>query len=323
MTRSRWGWLRLAGGLAVLGVLLMRLGSGPFLHGISTIDGRSLAAGAAIAVPTTTCCAWRWRRIARGLGVGLPLWTAILAYYRSQFLNTVRPGGVLGDVHRGLVHGRDTGETGRALRSVGWDRVIGQVVQVVVTLVVLLVFPSPFRSSVPVLVAALAAVVLLAVLVGRFRPESRPPRWARVVRAARSDLRTGLLARGSWPGIGLASAGAVTGYVGTFLVAARTAGVTVPTTHLLPLALFVLVATAIPANVAGWGPREGAAAWAFAAAGLGASQGVATAVVYGVIVLVASLPGAAVLVVTWLQRRPREPGRGPLAGAGQEGASHG
>ena len=47
----------------------------------------------------------------------------------------------------------------------------------------------------------------------------------------------------------------------------------------------------IPLNVAGWGPREGVAAWAFAAAGLGAAQGVSTAVVYGVMALVASLPG--------------------------------
>ena len=41
-------------------------------------------------------------------------------------------------------------------------------------------------------------------------------------------------------------------------------------------------------------------AWAFAAAGLGASLGVATAVVYGVMVFVASLPGAAVLVADWV-----------------------
>ena len=40
-------------------------------------------------------------------------------------------------------------------------------------------------------------------------------------------------------------------------------------------------------------------AWVFGAAGLGAGRGVATAVVYGVMVLVASLPGAAVLVVAW------------------------
>ena len=53
----------------------------------------------------------------------------------------------------------------------------------------------------------------------------------------------------------------------------------------------MLVAAGLPANVAGWGPREGMAAWAFGAAGLGADQGVATAVAYGVMVLVATLPG--------------------------------
>jgi hypothetical protein len=38
------------------------------------------------------------------------------------------------------------------------------------------------------------------------------------------------------------------------------------------------------------------AAWAFSAAGLGAAQGVTTAVVYGVMVAVAGLPGAVVLL---------------------------
>jgi hypothetical protein len=42
-------------------------------------------------------------------------------------------------------------------------------------------------------------------------------------------------------------------------------------------------------------------AWAFAAAGLGSSLGVATAVAYGVMVFVASLPGAVVLVASGLR----------------------
>jgi glycosyltransferase 2 family protein len=46
---------------------------------------------------------------------------------------------------------------------------------------------------------------------------------------------------------------------------------------MLPLALLVLLGAALP-NIGGWGPREGVTAWAFAAAGLGASLGVATAV---------------------------------------------
>ena len=75
---------------------------------------------------------------------------------------------------------------------------------------------------------------------------------------------------------------------------------------MLPLALLVLAAAALP-NVGGWGPREGVTAWAFAAAGLGASLGVATAVVYGVMVFVASLPGAVVLVAAWVYRTRSAP----------------
>ena len=71
-------------------------------------------------------------------------------------------------------------------------------------------------------------------------------------------------------------------------------------------------------SAAGWGPREGVTAWAFGAAGLGAQRGVATAVVYGVMVLVASLPGAAVLLVAWLRRNrsPRQYRVAPQGGSG-------
>ena len=59
--------------------------------------------------------------------------------------------------------------------------------------------------------------------------------------------------------------------------------------------MLVLLAMAVPLNVGGWGPREGVAAWAFAAAGLGAAQGVTTATAYGVMGLVATLQGGLVL----------------------------
>jgi hypothetical protein len=102
---------------------------------------------------------------------------------------------------------------------------------------------------------------------------------------------------------------------------------------MLPLALLVLLAMALPTNVAGWGPREGAAAGVFAMAGLGAAQGVATAVVYGVMVLVATLPGAVLLMGAWVRPASRGTGRGargpgradirrrPPAGASLEGAT--
>jgi glycosyltransferase 2 family protein len=299
-------WVHLAVAAATLAVLVWSLGTGPFLDGLSTLDGEALAAAAGLAVLTTLCCAWRWRVVARGLGVELPLRSAVAAYYRSLFLNVTLPGGVVGDVHRGWSHGRDTSDVGRGLRAVAWERSAGQVVQVVLTVAVLLVLPSPVQTVVPFVVVALIAAALGVALVARRRPAIGRSRWARLRSAAARDLRDGLLARRAWPAIALTSALVVAGHTATFLIAARSAGATAPLSQMLPVALLVMMAAALP-NVGGWGPREGVAAWAFAAAGLGPSLGVATAVVYGVMVFVASLPGAAVLVAAWMHRTRSAP----------------
>jgi uncharacterized membrane protein YbhN (UPF0104 family) len=295
-----WWWARLAVAAGTVAVLVWRVGTGPFLDGLRTVDGRALAAAAGLAALTTVCCSWRWRIVAGGLGIDLPLGTAVAAYYRSLFLNVALPGGVVGDVHRGISHGRDTSDVGRGLRAVAWERSAGQVVQVVLTVAVLLVVPSPARSVMPLVALALLAAAAAVALAARVRP-ALGSRWARLRGAVARELRAGLLARRAWPAIALASALIVAGHAITFLIAARTAGATAPPAQMLPLALLVLLAGALP-NVGGWGPREGVTAWAFAAAGLGAAHGVATAVVYGVMVFVATLPGAAVLVTAWVHR---------------------
>ena len=159
MTRR---WVHLAVAAATLAVLVWRLGAGPFLDGLRTVDGWALAAASGLAVLTTVCCAWRWRVVARGLGVDLPLGTAVASYYRSLFLNVTLPGGVVGDVHRGFSHGRDTSDVGRGLRAVAWERSAGQVVQVVLTVAVLLVLPSPVHAVMPLAALALVAVAASA-----------------------------------------------------------------------------------------------------------------------------------------------------------------
>jgi GTP cyclohydrolase II len=307
MSRIWWTVARTLGGVAILAAVLWRLGTGPFLDAIGSINGWSLAAAVAIAGLTTVCCAWRWRLVAGGLGLHLSMPGAVAAYYRSQFLNMTLPGGVLGDVHRGVRQGRDSGQLGRGLRAVAWERISGQLVQAVLTLLVLLLVASPVRLSVLVAVAAAVACVLGVLVLIRVLPGGGAASWwARTRRAMATDVRDGLLARRIWPGVVLASTVVVAGHTATFLIAARTAGTDASTIRLLPLASVVLLAAAVPTNIGGWGPREGVAAACFGAAGLGADQGVATAVVYGVMALVAGLPGAVVLIVGSLRRRARE-----------------
>jgi len=283
----------------VLAVVVWRLGTGPFLAGLEAVDGRALMAGAAIFFLTTVCAAWRWTIVSRGLGVPLSLPAAVAGYYRAVFLNLMLPTGIAGDVHRGVRHGREVDDLGRALRAVVWERVAGQVVQVVLTVAVLLVAPSPVRSSMPVVALTAAAVVAGIVLAGRMGSRRQRSRWARLRQALVTDLRDGVLRRDALPAVVLASVAVALGHAATLVVAARAASVDAPVSRLLPLALLAVLAMVLP-SIGGWGPREGVTAWVFAAAGLGADRGAATAVAYGVLVLAASLPGALVLVL----RRP-------------------
>jgi glycosyltransferase 2 family protein len=306
MTRAGWTWVRRVAGGVILAVLLWQVGTRPFLDALRTIDARSLLTATGIAVLTTLCCAWRWRLVARGLGVSLPLPTAFAAYYRSQFLNTTLPGGVLGDVHRGVRHGREVGNLSGALRAVVWERSAGQIVQLVMVVLALLLLPSPVRPAMPAVAAVVAVAGLVcAMIVARGLPLRGSSLRLRALRRAVKDVRHGLLARSTWPGVVLASALVVAGHTATFVLAARTAGATATPLRILPLALLALLAMSVPMNLAGWGPREGVTAWAFGSAGLGAQQGISVAVVYGVLVFVACLPGALVLLMS--RRRAATP----------------
>jgi hypothetical protein len=163
-----------------------------------------------------------------------------------MLINATLPGGVVGDVHRGVRHG---------WRGVLWERGLGQLVQVAVVGTVLL--PGAWRwvglAVLGVAVVAGGAVLILSAL-------------------------------------------AVAGHLVIFLVAAESVGVALTPLQLLPVGALVLLGAAIPLNVAGWGPREGVAAWAFTAFGSTAAVGVAVSVTFGVLATVATLPG---LLVLW------------------------
>lgn len=289
-------------GAVILGALLWHLGTGVLLDGLRRIDATTLVLSLVIGAVTTVLSAWRWALVARGLRIELPLGAAVADYYRALFLNAALPGGVLGDVHRAVRHGKNAGDLGRGVRTVVLERVAGQIALAVVGGAVLLTLPSPVRAE----VRSFAPLVALAV-VGAFavvlalRMNRAPSRRGRALRATLAEAREGLFSRRNGPGVALSSLLILAGHLAMFVLAARVAGSGASVAVLLPLAVLALLAMGIPLNVGGFGPREGATAWAFGAAGLGASSGVAVAVVYGVLSFVAALPGAAVLVARWYE----------------------
>ncbi len=302
---SRFGplLLRLAAGVTVLWFLFRLLGAAPFRAGLSAVTWQAVVVAVTLTALTTACSAWRWRVVARALGIDIGLPRAIGAYYRSLFLNSVLIGGALGDVHRAVTHGRRAGDMARGLRAVAWERLCGQIIQAVVTVVVLLTVPSPVRPALPYILAGLAGVAACAALVVMRAARRGRSRLARAARAVSDDLRHGVLAKDVWPRLALASMLVVAGHTATFVIAARVAGSTAPLGELLALLMVVQTATVIPLSIGGWGLREGAAAWAFGAAGLGAASGVTIAVLYAVLMLAAVSPGAGLLLIDVVRRR--------------------
>lgn len=337
---SLWRRLRLAGGGLVLVVLVWRVGAGPFLDGVRSLNPLVLGLAIGVGALTTVCCAWRWRVVAEALGMRLSMRAAIPAYYRSQFLNTTLPGGVIGDVHRAVRHGRDIDDVGGGLRAVWWERVCGYLAHVILTVLVLAALPWPTQPWAldAVVLGVCLLLAIAAVLVARahrrraprrsserVRGESRAAnagRWSRLTAAAADDIRAGVLARGVWPKVAFASAVVAIGHTATFVVAAAATGTAAPVTQLLPIAVLVLLASGLPLSIAGWGPREGMAAWMFGAAGLGAAQGVAASTAFGVMGLVATVPGALALLAGGRRRR-RGPGQSTWSEVAVAGAVKG
>jgi uncharacterized membrane protein YbhN (UPF0104 family) len=299
--------LRLAGGVSVLWFIALRVGAAPFIDGLRAVTWPAVVAAVTLTALTTVCSAWRWRVVAQALGVSIGLPGAACAYYRSLFLNSVLIGGVLGDVHRAVTQGRRSGDVVQGVRTVAWERLFGQVIQAVVTAFVLLILPSPVRPALPYVLGGLAGVAGCAALVVRGAARRGRSRLARTARAVSDDLRRGLLVRDVWPRLTLASVLVVAGHTATFVIAARVAGCTAPLGELVALLMVVQTAVVIPLSIGGWGLREGAAAWAFSAAGLGAATGITVTTLYAVLMLAAVSPGAGLLLGDAVRRR-RGPG---------------
>lgn len=318
--RRAWPWLRALLAVAILGALVWRLGTAAFLDGLRRIlDPGALLVALGLGLLTTVFSAARWCLVARRLGLPLTLGTAVADCYHALFLNGVLPGGMLGDVHRALRHGRVAGDLGRGVRAVVLERTANQVVVLAAGIVALSAEPAllaivsrqamvtPAAMAIAVVVGAGVAVAFTA----RARRWSSNRRWRQSMATAMADARAGLLAKDVWPALTALSGAALASNLALFLIAAGIAGTTASAARLLPLLVLAQLASGLPISVGGWGPREGVAALAFGATGLTAGQGLTTAVVYGALIFVGSLPGAAIL----LARRTTEPATVRLARA--------
>ena len=296
--RSR-AFVRAGIGAGILVAIVITVGAEPFVRGLASVSAVPAAVALALGVVTTLAAAWRWRILARRLGLTLGWGESVSAYYRSQFLNTVLPGGVIGDVHRAVVHGRSVSRVSQASRAVVAERAAGQAVQLVLAAVVLVsVGVSGYAPAVSTVLLAVAVACAGAVVAAAVSARARV-----AITRELTSLRSAFGTVGTVVRVSAASLIVIVGHVATFVVACVAVGVEASPERLAAVALIVMLAGAIPLNLGGRGPREGAAAWAFAAAGLGAAAGIAASTAFGVLAMIAVAPGAAVVAACALRRR--------------------
>ena len=178
----------------------------------STAFGRSTprrSRPGSLAVVTTVCSAWRWRVVARGLGIRLSLRGAVAAYYRAQFLNTTLPGGVSATCTG--VSPRPGGRRRRPRTARGGVGALGRAGRRVGLLTLLLVCLRRSRRVPLVALAVVAAAAIVGLEPGPGRTAGVPVGATARLRRPRPALRAARPA--VWPKVVLASAVVAAGHV--------------------------------------------------------------------------------------------------------------
>ncbi|MEO1795636.1 MAG: lysylphosphatidylglycerol synthase transmembrane domain-containing protein [Pseudomonadota bacterium] len=278
--------------VALIAFIVSTVGAGDVLARLGAADPVWILAAIAAATAQMFLSSLRWRLTAARLGAGLRYRDAVSEYYLSSIINSTVPGAVVGDALR-VVRTRAAAGLERAAQAVIIERLAGQVA-LGATLIAGLALSghAVLEGSAAVAAAIVLAVLgLLFLLRGGIASRLMPAVGQRFLMAIRL----------SWFGRSTAlfqivlSLLVVAANLAGFVFAARATGAIIGFPEILYAVPLILAAMLIPFSVAGWGYREGAAAAVFPWIGASAAAGVSASVLYGAVILVASLPGVLVL----------------------------
>lgn len=267
-------------------------------------------------------CAFRWRAVLTPIGADIPWWQAYKLFYIGAFFNQTLPSSVGGDAVRMYLAYRHWMGGNAAINGVMLERVatVGGLVLVVAA-------TQPFFQ--PRVEGDIGPWILVAVGFGAAAMiggtvflallDRVPESWKRlaVIRGATvlaADTRKVFFTRALFPALGWSMLGHLNITVMVWVLAL---GLDVDITLIDCLALFppVLLLTAIPISIAGWGVREFGMVAAFALVGVPDHGAIAVSFLFGLLGILVSLPGGLVWLALGEARREVKAGiaAGPRA----------
>jgi uncharacterized protein (TIRG00374 family) len=257
-----------------------------------------LAAGTAVLALQPLLSVFRWRIVLRRLGSDLTFSTVLQVSYIGLFFNQVLPASVGGEVIRvWMITGRGS-PFGQSATSVVIDHGAMLLTLIVIAMAAGCLLPA--RVELPGPVTVILALLLAAALVGlcfatiaeRWWPERSGGRFTALAHLFAQHFRRVFLhpiTLAKLIGIALLcllnSVAALVIYAAAF----KEPFDVVSFAMLTPL---VLLISALPISIGGWGTREAASVALFGLAGMAASTALLTSSVFGFASILATLPGA-------------------------------
>lgn len=242
----------------------------------------------------TVLSALRWRLTAGRLGISFDVTHAVREYYLSQVVNQSLPGGMVGDAGRAVRARRQAGLV-RSGQAVIFERLAGQVAMfTVMTIAFLVTWWTPGGLDWPHWVAVMIGLLVAggaAAIAAVWAGARLPGAVGRVVTGLNDALDAALLSRAVFPRQAALSLGTAACNLAAFAFCAIAIGAPLPLVAVLAVVPLILFTMLIPISVSGWGLREGAAAALFPLVGATATQGFAASVAFGLVFIVAVLPG--------------------------------
>lgn len=261
---------------------------------------RWLLAAVGVLICQTILSALRWKLIAGALGHSLRVPHAIKEYFLAQVANQALPGAVVGDAAR-AVRARAGAGLGVAVKGVVFERLAGQIAMFLTMACAFVVtflsaggldWPPQYAATLGTAIAVGATVTCAIALSPLYRKTSDRPvsNWMR-------QFHTAVLSKNALPTQIALGVAITTCNLGAFGLCGWAVGVHLSVSAVLAIVPVILFSMLIPLTVSGWGIREGAAAALLPLAGTSTSEAVATSILFGVAMLVATLPGLIVLVL--------------------------
>jgi uncharacterized membrane protein YbhN (UPF0104 family) len=239
----------------------------------------------------------RWHRIMIMKGMHIPVGRGARYFWLGLFFNQLLPSSIGGDAVRGYCLVREGRSLGRATLSVLLDRMLGMI-----GLIVLIAMTMPYALNLVdaremqwgIVFALMAAIAGLTAALFMDFFTRRFPGWrvTKGLTTLASDARQLLLSRQGW---GLVLLSGVIHLLSILVVGMLSwaLGIRIDWSALAVIVPIAALLMTVPVSIAGWGVREGVMIVGLGYAGIASEQALALSILYGLSLLVISLPGGA------------------------------